>query len=85
MWPLLEELSADEDEGAEEELQDPKQEVNRLNGKGISACISSHDDNAVPEIGADLSSKLKQLSMPVEEFNQLIDRQLKVLKVHVLQ
>ena len=51
MWPLLEELSADKDEGAEEELQDQTQGVNRLNGKGISACISGDDAYATTRLG----------------------------------
>ena len=82
MWPLMEELSSDEDEGAEEELQEPTQEVNHLNGKGISACLNSNVGITVSTIRVNPSSKLDNLSISLDELHSMIDCRLRVLKVN---
>ena len=73
MWPLMEELSSDEDEGAEEELQERQQGVSQLNGKGISACLNSNVGDPVTTIRVDPSSGLDNLTISLDELHHMID------------
>ena len=76
IWPLLEELSEDKDEGAEKELQDQPQKVHNLSGKGNSTCNDKDEVYIPTPIRVKPEPISNQIPIPLTQLNDLIDRQM---------